>query len=109
MELTPLGHIPGKEITPNGRLGYVSLVLIKEVPKGATDAVGGLKAGIFTTLAEAHSILRSTVLSRQGNALLNFTMQECVILQTKQDMYTLLHFYGDAAEVKAPTERVYAE
>eukprot|EP00658_Telonema_sp_P-2_P050198 TRINITY_DN38243_c0_g1_i1.p1 TRINITY_DN38243_c0_g1~~TRINITY_DN38243_c0_g1_i1.p1 ORF type:complete len:124 (+),score=42.43 TRINITY_DN38243_c0_g1_i1:144-515(+) len=71
-------------------LGYVSLVLIKEVVKGASPSAGGLKANCFTTLAEAHSILRSIVLSRGGNTLLNFQMQECVILQAKQDLYTLL-------------------
>ena len=103
VELTPLSHIPGKEAKRNGHLGYVSLVLIKEVVKGAVidrDGAGGLKANCFTTLAEAHSMLRSIVLSRGGNALLNCTMQECVILQTKQDMYSLLHFYGDAVAME---------
>lgn len=100
VELTPLSFIPGMRTRNQGRLGYVSLVLIKEVVKGASPAAGGLKANCFTTMAEAHSMLRSIVLSRGGNTLLNFRMQECVILQTKQDMYALLHFYGDAAKVE---------
>ncbi|XP_065911628.1 C2 domain-containing protein 5-like [Dysidea avara] len=98
VNITPLVKLPESAIVRY--LGVVSLFLIRE-----TTAVRGLRGVdhfVHMFIAEANAIARAHVAAMNGNMLLGYRVNECVLIDSsshKNQAQCLLHISGDAALV----------
>jgi hypothetical protein len=93
VEFSPLSFLPHAPVSRY--LGRVCVTLIKEVYE--FKLVGGLGAFVETFLLEMHQIVRAHVLSRGGNALLAYNLQEFKLQRRDAAAYAILSCSGDAA------------
>lgn len=99
VEFTPLSYIPGARV--RSYLGRVCVHLIRESYSYRSQSGGG-DLGSFVTkfMLETNQLARAHVLSRGGNALLAYTIQEIrVIEENKNQVYAVLSVSGDSAHV----------
>jgi hypothetical protein len=97
VEFTPLSSIPGATIEQF--VGRVRVTVIKEI-WNYKDKADGLGSFVHTLLVEAHTLCRAHVMSRNGNALLGYFVDELRVIEEKgTQVYAILSLGGDAARV----------
>eukprot|EP00736_Rhodelphis_marinus_P014184 Rmarinus@m.29539 len=97
--VTPLAAIPGTRIEL--WLGRVSLHYIRE-----THADFNVNAGRFTQtfLSEVYAIARAHANALGANAITSFSMNECMIIESGDQVYGFISLSGDAVLVRKTKE-----
>ncbi len=80
VQLIPLSVVPGMAVEEHH--GPVTVHLIKEIK---SREAGGLAIFAHRFMAEAHAVARAHVASRGGNALLSYSVNECVIREPRRN------------------------
>ncbi|KAI9208468.1 uncharacterized protein BJ171DRAFT_207984 [Polychytrium aggregatum] len=99
IEITPLPSLPNAKV--ERFLGRISMHFIKEATMIYESGVGSSGMGGFTHifLAELYSIARAHTAALGGNALVAFTIDQCLFSESiKNQGYALISISGDVVE-----------
>ncbi|XP_064634238.1 C2 domain-containing protein 5-like isoform X11 [Lineus longissimus] len=97
IELTPLAYVPGAKILHY--YGNLNFFFIRE--STSIRESGGLSGFIHRFIAEVMAIVRAHVRSLGGNALVSYTMNECILMDNphKNQAQCLVNVCGDAVSL----------
>ncbi|XP_051952870.1 C2 domain-containing protein 5 isoform X6 [Xyrauchen texanus] len=94
VKMTPLSFIPGAKITKY--LGIINMFFIRETSSLREE--GGVSGFLHTFIAEVFAMVRAHVAALGGNALVSYSMKECVFMENpnKNQAQSLINVSGDA-------------
>ncbi|KAL5006835.1 hypothetical protein ScPMuIL_015641 [Solemya velum] len=105
IELTPLPYVPTCKI--ERYLGNYNFFFIRETT--SLKEIGGVGGFMQCFLAEVLAIVRSSVAALGGNALVAYTMNQCVLFSNpnKNQCQCLIHVIGDAVSLTYDEVQTY--
>ncbi|XP_071964071.1 C2 domain-containing protein 5-like isoform X2 [Antedon mediterranea] len=105
VQLTPLPNIPGAHI--DEYLGYINIFFIRE----STSLIqgGGVNGFMHHFITEVNAMVRSHVAALGGNALVVYTMIDCILMENphKNQCQCLVNVSGDAVHVQYDSDVTY--
>uniref|UniRef100_A0A8C9SF38 C2 domain-containing protein 5 n=1 Tax=Scleropages formosus TaxID=113540 RepID=A0A8C9SF38_SCLFO len=107
VKMTPLPFLPGTKIVKY--LGIINMFFIRETTSLREE--GGVSGFLHCFIAEVFSMVRAHVAALGGNAVVSYSMKECVFMENpnKNQAQCLINVSGDAvifvreSELEAPT------
>jgi uncharacterized protein YbjQ (UPF0145 family) len=98
VEITPMATIPGYQVTTY--LGNMNLFIIRET--SSVREFGGISGFMHKFVSEVLALMRAHVAALGGNALLAFSMNQCVLLDNpnRNQAQCLINITGDAVCVE---------
>ncbi|XP_026107188.1 C2 domain-containing protein 5-like isoform X8 [Carassius auratus] len=94
VKMTPLSFIPGAKIIKY--LGIINMFFIRETSSLREE--GGVSGFLHTFIAEVFAMVRAHVAALGGNAVVSYSMKECVFMENpnKNQAQCLINVSGDA-------------
>ncbi|XP_048024041.1 C2 domain-containing protein 5 isoform X6 [Megalobrama amblycephala] len=94
VKMTPLSFIPGAKIIKY--LGIINMFFIRETTSLKEE--GGVSGFLHTFIAEVFAMVRAHVAALGGNAVVSYSMKECVFMENpnKNQAQCLINVSGDA-------------
>uniref|UniRef100_A0A673G9U8 C2 domain-containing protein 5 n=1 Tax=Sinocyclocheilus rhinocerous TaxID=307959 RepID=A0A673G9U8_9TELE len=94
VKMTPLSFIPGAKIIKY--LGIINMFFIRETTSLREE--GGVSGFLHTFIAEVFAMVRAHVAALGGNAVVSYSMKECVFMENpnKNQAQCLINVSGDA-------------
>ncbi|XP_056092018.1 C2 domain-containing protein 5 isoform X2 [Rhinichthys klamathensis goyatoka] len=94
VRMTPLSFIPGAKIIKY--LGIINMFFIRETTSLREE--GGVSGFLHTFIAEVFAMVRAHVAALGGNAVVSYSMKECVFMENpnKNQAQCLINVSGDA-------------
>ncbi|XP_039510403.1 C2 domain-containing protein 5 isoform X12 [Pimephales promelas] len=94
VRMTPLSFIPGAKIIKY--LGIINMFFIRETTSLREE--GGVSGFLHTFIAEVFAMVRAHVAALGGNAVISYSMKECVFMENpnKNQAQCLINVSGDA-------------
>ncbi|XP_065139734.1 C2 domain-containing protein 5 isoform X12 [Paramisgurnus dabryanus] len=94
VKMTPLSFIPGAKIIKY--LGIINMFFIRETTSLREE--GGVSGFLHMFIAEVFAMVRAHVAALGGNAVVSYTMKECVFMENpnKNQAQCLINVSGDA-------------
>ncbi|KAK7151786.1 hypothetical protein R3I94_008209 [Phoxinus phoxinus] len=94
VRMTPLSFIPGAKIIKY--LGIINMFFIRETTSLKEE--GGVSGFLHTFIAEVFAMVRAHVAALGGNAVVSYSMKECVFMENpnKNQAQCLINVSGDA-------------
>ncbi|XP_051512075.1 C2 domain-containing protein 5 isoform X5 [Myxocyprinus asiaticus] len=94
VKMTPLSFIPGAKIIKY--LGIINMFFIRETSSLREE--GGVSGFLHTFIAEVFAMVRAHVAALGGNAVVSYSMKECVFMENpnKNQAQSLINVSGDA-------------
>ncbi|XP_064175490.1 C2 domain-containing protein 5 isoform X2 [Anguilla rostrata] len=94
VKMTPLSFIPGTRITKY--LGIINMFFIRETTSLREE--GGVSGFLHAFIAEVFAMVRAHVAALGGNAVVSYSMKECVFMENpnKNQAQCLINVSGDA-------------
>ncbi|TRY58636.1 hypothetical protein DNTS_024782 [Danionella cerebrum] len=94
VKMTPLSFIPGAKITKY--LGIINMFFIRETSSLREE--GGVSGFLHSFIAEVFAMVRAHVAALGGNAVVSYSMKECVFMENpnKNQAQCLINVSGDA-------------
>ncbi|KAM6926484.1 C2 domain-containing protein 5 isoform 1-T1 [Lycodopsis pacificus] len=94
VKMTPLSFLPGTRIIKY--LGIINMFFIRETTSLREE--GGVSGFLHTFIAEVFSMVRAHVAALGGNALVSYSMKECMLMENpnKNQAQCLINVSGDA-------------
>ncbi|XP_016308508.1 C2 domain-containing protein 5-like isoform X11 [Sinocyclocheilus anshuiensis] len=94
VKMTPLSFIPGAKIIRY--LGIINMFFIRETTSLREE--GGVSGFLHTFIAEVFAMVRAHVAALGGNAVVSYSMKECVFMENpnKNQAQCLINVSGDA-------------
>ncbi|XP_036440464.1 C2 domain-containing protein 5 isoform X3 [Colossoma macropomum] len=94
VKMTPLSFIPGTKI--NKYLGIINMFFIRETTSLREE--GGVSGFLHSFIAEVFAMVRAHVAALGGNAVVSYSMKECVFMENpnKNQAQCLINVSGDA-------------
>ncbi|XP_063052551.1 C2 domain-containing protein 5 isoform X2 [Engraulis encrasicolus] len=94
VKMTPLSFIPGAKITKY--LGIINMFFIRETTSLREE--GGVSGFLHSFIAEVFAMVRAHVAALGGNAVVSYSMKECVFMENpnKNQAQCLINVSGDA-------------
>lgn len=102
VKMTPLSFIPGAKITKY--LGIINMFFIRETTSLREE--GGVSGFLHSFIAEVFAMVRAHVAALGGNAVVSYSMKECVFMENpnKNQAQCLINVSGDAVIFIRETE-----
>ncbi|XP_047678188.1 C2 domain-containing protein 5 isoform X7 [Tachysurus fulvidraco] len=94
VKMTPLSFIPGTKIIKY--LGIINMFFIRETTSLREE--GGVSGFLHSFIAEVFAMVRAHVAALGGNAVVSYSMKECVFMENpnKNQAQCLINVSGDA-------------
>nr|XP_040019788.1 C2 domain-containing protein 5 isoform X11 [Gasterosteus aculeatus aculeatus] len=94
VKMTPLSFLPGTRIIKY--LGIINMFFIRETTSLREE--GGVSGFLHTFIAEVFSMVRAHVAALGGNAVVSYSMKECMLMENpnKNQAQCLINVSGDA-------------
>ncbi|XP_071199585.1 C2 domain-containing protein 5-like isoform X16 [Salvelinus alpinus] len=94
VKMTPLSFLPGTRIVKY--LGIINMFFIRETTSLREE--GGVSGFLHSFIAEVFAMVRAHVAALGGNALVSYSMKECVFMENpnKNQAQCLINVSGDA-------------
>ncbi|XP_073785081.1 C2 domain-containing protein 5 isoform X46 [Danio rerio] len=94
VKMTPLSFIPGAKIIKY--LGIINMFFIRETTSLREE--GGVSGFLHSFIAEVFAMVRAHVAALGGNAVVSYSMKECVFMENpnKNQAQCLINVSGDA-------------
>ncbi|XP_053478430.1 C2 domain-containing protein 5 isoform X10 [Ictalurus furcatus] len=94
VKMTPLSFIPGTKIIKY--LGIINMFFIRETSSLREE--GGVSGFLHSFIAEVFAMVRAHVAALGGNAVVSYSMKECVFMENpnKNQAQCLINVSGDA-------------
>ncbi|XP_056271802.1 C2 domain-containing protein 5 isoform X14 [Pseudoliparis swirei] len=94
VKMTPLSFLPGTRIIKY--LGIINMFFIRETTSLREE--GGVSGFLHTFIAEVFSMVRAHVAALGGNAMVSYSMKECMLMENpnKNQAQCLINVSGDA-------------
>ncbi|XP_067091547.1 C2 domain-containing protein 5 isoform X2 [Osmerus mordax] len=94
VKMTPLSFIPGTRIVKY--LGIINMFFIRETTSLREE--GGVSGFLHSFIAEVFAMVRAHVAALGGNAVVSYSMKECVFMENpnKNQAQCLINVSGDA-------------
>ncbi|XP_051580891.1 C2 domain-containing protein 5-like isoform X8 [Myxocyprinus asiaticus] len=94
VKMTPLSLLPGAKIIKY--LGIINMFFIRETTSLREE--GGVSGFLHTFIAEVFAMVRAHVAALGGNAVVSYSMKECVFMENpnKNQAQCLINVSGDA-------------
>ncbi|XP_069567308.1 C2 domain-containing protein 5 isoform X9 [Brachyistius frenatus] len=94
VKMTPLSFLPGTRIIKY--LGIINMFFIRETTSLREE--GGVSGFLHTFIAEVFAMVRAHVAALGGNAVVSYSMKECVLMENpnKNQAQCLINVSGDA-------------
>ncbi|XP_035521497.1 C2 domain-containing protein 5 isoform X18 [Morone saxatilis] len=94
VKMTPLSFLPGTRIIKY--LGIINMFFIRETSSLREE--GGVSGFLHTFIAEVFAMVRAHVAALGGNAVVSYSMKECVFMENpnKNQAQCLINVSGDA-------------
>ncbi|XP_028823270.1 C2 domain-containing protein 5 isoform X4 [Denticeps clupeoides] len=94
VKMTPLSFIPGAKIVKY--LGIINMFFIRETTSLREE--GGVSGFLHAFIAEVFAMVRAHVAALGGNAVVSYSMKECVFMENpnKNQAQCLINVSGDA-------------
>ncbi|XP_038562691.1 C2 domain-containing protein 5 isoform X3 [Micropterus salmoides] len=94
VKMTPLSFLPGTRIIKY--LGIINMFFIRETTSLREE--GGVSGFLHSFIAEVFSMVRAHVAALGGNALVSYSMKECMLMENpnKNQAQCLINVSGDA-------------
>ncbi|XP_030645905.1 C2 domain-containing protein 5 [Chanos chanos] len=94
VKMTPLSFIPGTKIVKY--LGIINMFFIRETTSLREE--GGVSCFLHAFIAEVFAMVRAHVAALGGNAVVSYSMKECVFMENpnKNQAQCLINVSGDA-------------
>ncbi|XP_033116484.1 C2 domain-containing protein 5-like [Anneissia japonica] len=105
VQLTPLPNIPGAHI--DEYLGNINIFFIRE--STSLTQGGGVNGFMHHFITEVNAMVRSHVAALGGNALVVYTMIDCILMENphKNQCQCLVNVSGDAVHVQYDSDVMY--
>ncbi|XP_076127046.1 C2 domain-containing protein 5 isoform X2 [Alosa pseudoharengus] len=102
VKMTPLSFIPGAKIVKY--LGIINMFFIRETTSLREE--GGVSGFLHSFIAEVFAMVRAHVAALGGNAVVSYSMKECVFMENpnKNQAQCLINVSGDAVIFTRETE-----
>uniref|UniRef100_A0A671VPD0 C2 domain-containing protein 5 n=1 Tax=Sparus aurata TaxID=8175 RepID=A0A671VPD0_SPAAU len=91
VKMTPLSFLPGTRIIKY--LGIINMFFIRETTSLREE--GGVSGFLHSFIAEVFAMVRAHVAALGGNAVVSYSMKECVFMENPNKNQGLI-FFGDA-------------
>ncbi|XP_078024043.1 C2 domain-containing protein 5 isoform X4 [Epinephelus lanceolatus] len=94
VKMTPLSFLPGTRIIKY--LGIINMFFIRETTSLREE--GGISGFLHSFIAEVFAMVRAHVAALGGNAVVSYSMKECVLMENpnKNQAQCLINVSGDA-------------
>ncbi|XP_072241856.1 C2 domain-containing protein 5 isoform X17 [Leuresthes tenuis] len=94
VKMTPLSFLPGTRIIKY--LGIINMFFIRETTSLREE--GGVSGFLHSFIAEVFAMVRAHVAALGGNAVVSYSMQDCVLMENpnKNQAQCLINVSGDA-------------
>ncbi|XP_069384764.1 C2 domain-containing protein 5 isoform X29 [Paralichthys olivaceus] len=94
VKMTPLSFLPGTRIIKY--LGIINMFFIRETTSLREE--GGVSGFLHSFIAEVFAMVRAHVAALGGNAVMSYSMKECVLMENpnKNQAQCLINVSGDA-------------
>ncbi|XP_075998130.1 C2 domain-containing protein 5 isoform X2 [Genypterus blacodes] len=94
VKMTPLSYLPGTRIIKY--LGIINMFFIRETTSLREE--GGVSGFLHSFIAEVFAMVRAHVAALGGNAVVSYSMKECVLMENpnKNQAQCLINVSGDA-------------
>uniref|UniRef100_A0AAQ4Q900 C2 domain-containing protein 5 n=1 Tax=Gasterosteus aculeatus aculeatus TaxID=481459 RepID=A0AAQ4Q900_GASAC len=87
VKMTPLSFLPGTRIIKY--LGIINMFFIRETTSLREE--GGVSGFLHTFIAEVFSMVRAHVAALGGNAVVSYSMKECMLMENPNKNQVILH------------------
>ncbi|XP_066540477.1 C2 domain-containing protein 5 isoform X3 [Hoplias malabaricus] len=112
VKMTPLSFLPGTKIIKY--LGIINMFFIRETTSLREE--GGVSGFLHSFIAEVFAMVRAHVAALGGNAVVSYSMKECVFMENpnKNQAQCLINVSGDAvifvreSEIEAATPQPHS-
>lgn len=103
VKMTPLSFLPGTRIIKY--LGIINMFFIRETTSLREE--GGVSGFLHSFIAEVFAMVRAHVAALGGNAVVSYSMKECVFMENpnKNQAQCLINVSGDAVICVRETEQ----
>ncbi|XP_056138586.1 C2 domain-containing protein 5 isoform X2 [Lampris incognitus] len=103
VKMTPLSFLPGTRIIKY--LGIINMFFIRETTSLREE--GGVSGFLHSFIAEVFAMVRAHVAALGGNAVVSYSMKECVFMENpnKNQAQCLINVSGDAVIFVRDTEQ----
>lgn len=101
--MTPLSFLPGTRIIKY--LGIINMFFIRETTSLREE--GGVSGFLHSFIAEVFAMVRAHVAALGGNAVVSYSMKECVFMENpnKNQAQCLINVSGDAVICISETDQ----
>lgn len=102
VKMTPLSFLPGTRVMKY--LGIINMFFIRETTSLREE--GGVSGFLHSFIAEVFAMVRAHVAALGGNAVVSYSMKECVLMENpnKNQAQCLINVSGDAVICVRETE-----
>uniref|UniRef100_A0A8C5A546 C2 calcium dependent domain containing 5 n=1 Tax=Gadus morhua TaxID=8049 RepID=A0A8C5A546_GADMO len=103
VKMTPLSFLPGTRLIKY--LGIINMFFIRETTSLREE--GGVSGFLHTFIAEVFAMVRAHVAALGGNAVVSYSMKECVFMENpnKNQAQCLINVSGDAVVFVRDTDQ----